>query len=139
MVQKSNQATILRPLGDRIVDAPFVKINITSLLEQITNERPWRKSDRNAITVFKTDGMSMVLIALHKGAEMVEQTVSGLVNVQVLKGRIIFNKGKEAIKLDKGQVLILHEGISHRILAKKKTFFLLTITTKSGENNSHTF
>ncbi len=129
MQKKFNEATLLRPQADRMVDAPLVTIDLLSFIEQITNEKSWKKNDRNAITVFKANGISIVLIALHKGAEMVEHTAKGLITLQVLKGKIMFNTTKESIDLGKGQMLVLHEGIPHSVVAKKKTVFLLTLVT----------
>ena len=121
MNQKSNEATILRPQGNRIIDSTLLTIDTLSFIKQIRKEKPWKESDRNAITVFKTNGMSIVLIALHKGAEMIKHTAEGLISVQVLKGKIMFNTDNESVELTKGQILVLHEGISHSVLAKKKT------------------
>ncbi len=134
-MEKSNEATILRPLGDRVIDAPLVSIDLFSFIEQIKKEKKWKETDRNSITVFKTDGLRIVLIALRKGAEMVKHVANGLISVQVLEGRIQFNTDEQSVKLGKGQMLALHEGIPHSVLAKKKTIFLLTLTTTLAENS----
>ena len=67
MEEKSNEATPQRAAGEHVLDASLVSIDITTFIEQLRNEKPWKESDRNAITVFKTNGMRIVLIALHKG------------------------------------------------------------------------
>ena len=72
MDEKFNKATTQRPQGNRVMDAPLVTIDLRSFTKQIRDEKAWKESDRNAITVFKTDGMRIVLIALHKDAEMVK-------------------------------------------------------------------
>ncbi len=133
MQEKFNEPTLLRPQADRMVDAPLVTIDLFTFSEQITNEKSWKKNDRNAITIFKTNGISIVLIALHKGAEMIEHTAKGVISLQVLKGKIMFNTTKESIELAKGQMLVLHEGIPHSVVAKKKAVFLLTVTTAVAE------
>ena len=129
MEEKSNEATTQRPQGGRIMDAPLVTIDLRSFKEQIRNEKAWKDSDRNAITVFKTNGMRIVLIALHKGAEMIKHTANGIISLQVLKGKMMFNTDDQSTKLSKGQMLTLHQGIPHSLVAKKKTIFLLTLTT----------
>jgi quercetin dioxygenase-like cupin family protein len=134
-MEKSNEATVLRPLGDRVIDAPLVSIDLFSFIEQIKKEKKWKKSDRNAITVFKTNGLRIVLIALRKGAEMIKHVANGLISVQVLEGKIQCNTDEQSIKLGKGEMLALHEGIPHSILAKKKAIFLLTLTTTLDENS----
>ncbi len=129
MEEKSNDATPQRPEGDRVVDAPLVKINLRSFTEQIRNEKTWKDSDRNAITVFKTDGMRIVLIALHKDAEMTKHTADGMISLQVLEGHLLFTTKEQSVELEKGQMLALHENVPHSVLAKEETIFLLTLTT----------
>ena len=129
MEEKSNDATPQRPEGDRVVDAPLVEINLRSFTEQIRNEKTWKDSDRNAITVFKTDGMRIVLIALHKDAEMTKHTADGMISLQVLEGQLLFTTKEQSVELGKGQMLALHENVPHSVLAKQETIFLLTLTT----------
>lgn len=124
---KFNEGTSQRPEGDRILDASMVPINLLSFVEQIKDEQSWKDSDRNAITVFKTKGVTIVLIALHDGAEMIKHTAKGIIIVQVLEGQIKFSTDIQWVELNKGQMLTLHEGISHSVVAKKESVFLLTL------------
>ena len=128
MKETFNEATTSRPLGDRAIDGPLVKADLGLLMKQIRKERKWKESDRNAITVFKTTGIRIVLIALHKGAEMTKHAVKGMISIQVLKGKLKFDSDGRKEELIDGQILVLHEGISHSILAKKKSTILLTLT-----------
>ena len=128
MEEKSNDATEQRPKGERIVDAAQVKIDLRSFTEQIRAEKVWKDSDRNAITVFKSDGMRIVLIALHKDAEMKKHTANGIISVQVIEGKILFTTEEQSVELGNGQMLALHEGVPHSVLAKEETIFLLTFT-----------
>ena len=134
-MEKYIEATVLRPQGDRKIDAPLVKIDLPSFIEQIRKEKKWKDTDRNAITVFKATGLRIVLIALRKGAEMIKHKADGLISLQVLEGKMQFNTDERSVKLGAGQMLALHEGIPHSLLAKKKTIFLLTLTTSLAENS----
>ena len=129
MEEKFNEATQQRPEGDRVMDAAMVTIDLPSFIEQIKQESPWKDKDRNAITVFKTNGMRIVLIALHAGAEMKTHTADGIISVQVIYGRMKFNADNRSVELDKGQMLALHKGIPHSVVAVEETIFLLTLTT----------
>ena len=129
MGEKSNEATTQRPQGDRIMDAPLVTIDLRSFTKQIKDEKAWKDTDRNAITVFKTDGMRIVLIALHKDAEMSTHTADGMISVQVLEGQILFTTEEQLVELGQGEMLALHENILHSVLAKEETIILLTLTT----------
>ena len=129
MNEKFNDATSNRPIGERTLEAPMVTINLSLYIAQIREEEQWKNSDRNAITIFKSMVMRIVLIALHKGAEMKKHTAAGIISVQVIEGEIIFTTDEQSITLSSGQMLVLHEGIPHSVLAKAETVFLLTLTT----------
>ena len=128
MEEKSNEATPQRK-QDHVLDAQLVSIDIPAFMEQLKQESPWKDSDRNTITVFKTDGMRIVLIGLHEGAKMAKHLAEGIISVQVLEGQINFTTELQTVTLHKGQMLALHERIPHSVLAIKETFFLLTLTT----------
>lgn len=132
MDEKYNESTPQRPGGDRSVDAALVTINLPLFMEQIKQESSWKDSDRNAITVFKTNGLRIVLIALHEGAEMARHTANGIISVQVLEGQLQFNTDKQSVELNKWQMLALHERIPHSVRAIKETILLLTLTTTSA-------
>jgi quercetin dioxygenase-like cupin family protein len=134
MDEKFNEATNNRPQGQRTLDAALVAINLGMFIKQIREEEQWKKSDRNAITVFKSLVMRMVLIALHKDAEMVKHAAKGIINIQVLEGEIEFTTADQTINLTGGQIVILHEGIEHSVYARQETVFLLTLTNKITEN-----
>ncbi len=128
MDEKYNESTPQRPEGDRSIDAALVNIDLPLFIEQIKQESSWKDSDRNAITVFKTNGLRIVLIALHEGAEMARHTANGIISVQVLEGQLQFNTDGQSVELNKGQMLALHERIPHSVQAIKETIFLLTLT-----------
>ena len=129
MEEKFNAATTQRPHGERIMDAAMVTIDLRSFTKQIREEKAWKESDRNARAVFKTDGMRIVLIALHKDAEMLKHTIDGLISIQVIEGEILITTEKQSDELGPGEMLALHENIPHNVLAKKESIFLLTLTT----------
>ena len=134
--EKFNDATKQRPQGERIMDAALVTIDLSSFTKQIREKKAWKDSDRNAITVFKTDGMRIVLIALHKDAEMKKHTADGLISIQVLEGQSLFTTEEHSAELGQEEMLALHENIPHSVLAKKETIFLLTLTTTLAGKNS---
>ena len=129
MIEKFNEATKQRPQGERTLDASLVTIDLNHFIKQIRDEKAWKESDRNAITVFKTNGMRIVLIALHKNAEMAKHTADGMISVQVLEGQMLFTTNEQSVELGKGEMLALHENVPHSVLAKEETVFLLTLTT----------
>ncbi len=132
--QKFNEATPQRPEGERPLDAPLVKMDLNAFRKQIKEEQAWHNSDRNSITIFKTNGMRLVLIGLHQGAEMKTHTARGIISVQVLEGQIKFTTEQQTSELGEGQMLTLHTGIPHSVLALKESVFLLTLAiSKPGK------
>jgi quercetin dioxygenase-like cupin family protein len=127
----NEEATLQKPSGDRIIDAPMVTIDLRVHMAQVKNEQAWKDNDRNVITVFKTDGLSMVLVALHKGTEMLRHSAPGAIQVQVLEGRMRFDTDTQSTELSDGQLMLLHERIPHSVFATEETIFLLTLTKQS--------
>jgi Uncharacterized conserved protein, contains double-stranded beta-helix domain len=130
MEEKMNESTPQRPEGERLVDAPLVTIDLPKFMRQIKSEPAWLNGPRNAITVFKSDHMRLVLIALHSGAELPTHTADGTISVQVLEGDIQFGTTDEAVQLREGQMVTLHEGIPHNVRAIADSLFLLTLVPR---------
>ncbi len=126
---KSNESTDLRPEGTRLMDAPLVSMDIPEFMKQLKAEATWQNSDRNAMTVYKTNGMRIVLIALHEDAVLKKHTAEGIISVQVLEGEIIFSTDGQSVVVKQGQMIALHKGLPHSVKAVKETVFLLTLTT----------
>lgn len=131
---KSNESTQQRPEGDRLLDAPLVLMDLNHYKQQLKKEQAWQNSDRNSITLFKNEGMRVVLIALHKSAELKTHTAPGIISVQVLEGRIAFRIENREEDLDTGQMLTLHAGIPHSVLAQEESVFLLTMALAKEGN-----
>ncbi|MCO5238996.1 MAG: cupin domain-containing protein [Chitinophagaceae bacterium] len=129
MEEKYNVSTGQRPEGDRVLDAPLVSIDIPGFVRQIKKEAAWENSDRNAITVYKTDGLRMVLVALHKDAVLAKHKAVGIITVQVWEGEIRFTTDEKSVILKQGEVLALHKGLHHSVTAVQESVFLLTLTT----------
>ncbi len=127
MEEKHNEPTILRPGAGRVIDATLVRIDVPDFINKLKRETAWEKNDRNAITVFKTDGMRIVLIALHKDAVIEKHLANGVISVQVLEGEIIFKTDHESVTLATGQIVALHKDKSHSVEATKEAVILLTL------------
>jgi len=132
MEAKHNESTELRPEGGRLMDAPVVTIDIPNFIKQIKSEPAWEKNDRNAMTIYKTSGMRIVLIALHEDAVMEKHTTNGIVSVQVLDGEINFNTEDYSVALKKDEMIALHRNVPHSVAAIKESVFLLTVTDFLG-------
>lgn len=132
MNERANDPNPGRLELNRILDAPLLGIDLNAYLQQIKSEKTWKETDRNAITVCKTNGMRIVLFALHKGAELKRHTAQGVISVQVLDGKIRFDTDEESLERGAGQMLMLHEKIPHSVLALEESVFLLTLALQSS-------
>lgn len=132
MEAKHNESTELRPEGGRLMDAPVVPIDVPEFIKKIKNEPTWQKSDRNAMTIYKTNGMRIVLIALHEDAVLEKHTANGIISVQVLEGEINFTAADQPVVLRRGQMIALHRGVPHAVAAIKESVFLLTVADFKG-------
>jgi len=108
---KNNESTDLRPEGARLLDAPLVSLDISQFIQQLKAKPTSQTSDRNAMTVYKTNGMCNVLIALHEAAVMNKHTADGIISVQVLGGEITFSTDGQSEVIRKNQMIALHKGL----------------------------
>src|SRR5687768_3244901 len=127
MDSKSNQATPQRPEGDRLLNASLVEMDLNKFIKQVKQEPSWSDSDRNSITIFKSDSMRIVLMGLHEKAELKTHTANGVISVQVLEGKINFVTEERAVMLEQGQMIALQQKVPHSVTAIQETFFLLTL------------
>jgi len=128
---KRNDATRSRPDGSRIIDAPYVFMDIPAFTEQLKNEKSWDKNHRNGITVFKSDEITMVVTALKTGAEIRNHTEDVFFTLMVLQGEIVVCTADIERDVIKGQAVAFHPHILHSIKALSDSTLLLTSYCKS--------
>lgn len=126
MENKRNEATLNRPEGDRVIDAPYVFINIPEFIRQVKSEEAWQKNDRNSITVFKSGRVTMVLTCLHAKAVLKNNLVDGIFTVQVLEGIIRVTTPDGDVDMQAHQAMAFHQLVDHSILALMDSILLLT-------------
>lgn len=126
--EKSNEATPLRPEGDRILNAELVEMNLNQFIEQIKNEKTWLDGDRNSLTIFKSPTMRIVLMGLHANAELKTHKANGVISIQVLEGEIDFSTALKSSRMEKGNMIALQENVMHSVFALTDSFFLLTLS-----------
>jgi len=126
MENKRNEATQNRPEGDRVLDAPYVFINIPDFIRQLKSEEAWQKNDRNGITVFKTDRVTMVVTCLHAKAVLKNNLVDGIFTIQVLEGIVRVTTPDGDVDMQANQVMAFHQLVDHSIVALMDSVLLLT-------------
>lgn len=127
MEERHNEATINRPEGERPIDAPVVLVNIPEFIKKIKKEKAWDKNDRNAITVFKSDKLRIILVAMHKKAEMTTERPENIFSVQVISGKVKLDTAGKSFAVSEEDLLVLHPNITYKIVALRKSVFLMTV------------
>jgi quercetin dioxygenase-like cupin family protein len=118
-----------------VIDAPYVFMNLGQFIKQLKNEEAWNKNDRNGITIFKTENVTTVLTCLHKDAMIKDNSVDGILQVQVLGGRIRVTTADGDIDMEEGEMIVFHPGIRHTIEALKKSSLLLQTLNENGKKS----
>lgn len=129
METKYNEATLNRPEGDRIIDAPIVFIDLKKYSDQLRDEDAWQKNDRNSITMYKTDGLTMLLCWLKEGASITDNIANNHTTVQVMEGAIEISIETGNLEVIKGQVIVIHPRILETIHAKEDSLLLISSKT----------
>jgi quercetin dioxygenase-like cupin family protein len=128
--------TLNRPEGERTIDAPYVTIDLPQFIEQIKSEKMWQQRDHSAITVFKDDQLTVVLVAMHPNAEIRTLRPKHLWTGQVLSGRVQVEINDKELMLGTGQIIALHAGIPYSLKAQEESLLLLNV---AGEEPEATF
>ena len=126
MENKRNEATLNRPEGDRVIDDPYVFVNIPEFIRQLKTEEAWQKNDRNGITVFKTGRVTTVLTCLHAKAILKNNLVDGIFTVHVLEGIIRVKTPDGDVDMQANQIMAFHQLVDHSIEAMMDSVILFT-------------
>lgn len=108
--------TVERSAGatERPLDAVLLTFDIPAQLKQ---ESVWQTGSRNGITLLKTEGLRVVLVAMHAGTVIPVHKAEGPIAVEVVEGRLVFSAASRDVTLGKGQLLTLQPGIAHDLRA----------------------
>ncbi|MCF0069147.1 hypothetical protein LZD49_01605 [Dyadobacter sp. CY261] len=123
---KSNHATGNRPEGDRILDAPYVFTDIPIYLEQLRSEKSWEKNDRNAITVYKSEKITILVAILKSGATLNDHSIDECLTFQVLSGELKVETEGRVFYTTNGQMMSFHSAVAHSIKAQTDSEILIT-------------
>ncbi|MCG2617173.1 hypothetical protein LZZ85_22950 [Terrimonas sp. NA20] len=124
---KRNEATMNRPDGDRVIDAPYVFVDIPAVIDQIRREKAWEKNDRNGITVFKSSELSLVVTALQASAVLDHNNVQAHMTMQVVEGDARVTTADGDVDMKSGNIIACHPGVPHTVQAITDVILLITI------------
>ena len=118
--------------AERPLDGAWLSFDLPVMLKRIKAEDTWHSSSRNAMTLMKSRGQRIVLIAMHRKTEIPMHRADGQLSLQVIQGSLRVHTDAQAITLGKGELLALHAEIPHAIEAMRESAFLLTLSTEAA-------
>ena len=118
--------------AERPLDGAWLSFDLPLMLKRIKAEETWRSSSRNAMTLMKSRGQRIVLIALHSKTEIPMHSADGQLSLQVIQGSLRVRTDAQVVTLKKGELLALHAEIPHAIEAMRESAFLLTLSTETA-------
>ena len=115
---------------------PMLSFDLQGEQELLRREESYRGGDRNAKTLVKEHGLSVVLTVMRSGARLQEHTTAGAVSIQTLTGHIRLHVLQETIELPVGHVVMVDGNISHDVEAAEESAFLLTIASAPSSTDA---
>ena len=118
-----------RPGSGRSLNEPVRGFDLDEELARLREETEWREGRRNAITLHKGGGLSVVLLAMRAGDRLEEHSAPGSISLVVREGRIRFTAEGEAIEAGPETVLTCNARVRHSVEALSDAVCLLTLAT----------
>ena len=117
----------LRPhvTAERQLDAVLQTFDLPTLLGQIKTEDAWRRESHSAMTLVKSQGLRVVLVAMHGGTRITPHRANGPITVHAIEGALAINTETQNVALQPGHLLMLHAGVYHAVEAMEECAFLL--------------
>lgn len=119
------------PESERPMHAPLQTFDLEAELSRLREEREWTEGRRNAITLRKGGGLSVVLLAMKAGDRLEEHSAPGPISLTVREGRIRFSTRDEAVEAGTEALISCDAGVRHTVEALEDAVCVLT--TASGE------
>ena len=129
MEEKYNNATGQRPEGARPLDAAIIPIDIPKYINQLRQEEAYQKNGKNAITVFKSDRITITLIALRTGQNFHpgQNNDTAIMSIHLITGHLSFESLDTVNTIKEGELLTLHQQLSFHAVAISDSICLLTL------------
>ncbi len=117
--------------AERPLDAPLLTFEIPTLLAQLKAEATWQREAHNAMTLTKSRGLRVVLVAMREGATLPTHHTDGPISMQVIDGELRVTADSCVVKLHAGQLVTLQSGVRHGVEAATEAAFLLTLSAEA--------
>lgn len=121
----------------RHLDAPVLRLDLASAVEELRRGEPWRVSGHNAKILIKYPDLRVVLIGLKRGASLGEHTSAQRISVHTLEGHVRLKLPDQVVDLPAGTLLGLDRSIAHDLEAVEDSTVLLTLSWAGRSTGTH--
>jgi quercetin dioxygenase-like cupin family protein len=112
--------------AERPLDAPVQQFKLNRIAQQTWAEAAGAVG-HNAITLWNTPNLRLVLLTMHAGSQLQEHDTFAPFSLHVISGHIRFSTPEKEIELGSQMVVTLEGSISYSIDAVENTVCLLTL------------
>ncbi len=115
---------------ERPLDGAPLAFDIPDLLRQIRAEDIWHRGTHDAMTLAKSRGLRVVLVAMHTGTGLPWHRAAGPLSLQLLEGELRFDTESQAVTMRAGELLTVAADVRHRLTALCDAAFVLTLAAE---------
>ncbi len=119
----------LRSGSERSLSGPVRAFDLDGELARLREEKEWQEGRRNAITLRKGGGLSVVLLAMKAGDRLEEHAAPGPISLMVREGCIRFTVEGEVVEAGLETVLACDAGVRHSVEALSDAVCILNIAS----------
>lgn len=119
------------PESERSMRGPLQRFDLDAEVARLREEKAWREGRRNAITLRKGQGMSVVLLVMKAGDRLDEHAAPGPVSVGVREGSIRFSVDRESIEVGEKSIITCDAGVRHAVEAISDAVCVVTVAGRA--------
>lgn len=112
---------------DRPQPIALNRYDLAGQLARLRSEAPLREHGRDALTLVRDPGFTLLLVALKAGSGLPDHTAPGPISVLVLDGRVAFTSQGERLELGPHELVTLPARVPHEVMALEDSAILITI------------
>lgn len=111
---------------------PLQSFDLEEEVDRLREEKAWQEGRRNAITLRKGEGLSVVLLVMKGGDSLEEHSAPGPISVAVREGRIRFTTPEGTVEAGPRTILTCGAGVRHDVEALEDAVCVVTIASGKG-------
>lgn len=115
---------------------PLQSFDLEAEVSRLRGEKEWQEGRRNAITLRKGEGLSIVLLVMKAGDRLDEHFAPGPISLSIREGRIRFTVMDEVVEAGTGTMLTCDAGVDHSVEALGDAVCLLHVTAADTARDS---